>query len=194
MDPQDFTARIQDMKTLMYRICCTQLANQSDREEAVQECVAIAWQKLDQLKVKSAFKAWVLRILVNQCHDIQRHNARFIVHKDEALLGNSSEVAPAWEIQADVSFPTEESRALHDALFRLPGDQRIVLALYYLGGFSTREIAKICGVRPGAVRTRMTRGRERLREMLGDSIPKATNYDLETPLKQPLLEGGGKDV
>ena len=53
-----------------------------------------------------------------------------------------------------------------EELFALPPADRAVLHLYYYEGYTTDEIARITGQRPGTVRTRLSRAREKLRRLL----------------------------
>ena len=55
---------------------------------------------------------------------------------------------------------------LHNALIQLPDKYQKPLVLFYYGGLSTDEIAEVLKIKPNAVRARMTRGRQMLKEML----------------------------
>jgi RNA polymerase sigma-70 factor (ECF subfamily) len=134
MRASDFTLRIQGMTELMYRVCYSQLSNPGDREEAVQECIGRAWEKLDTLRDERHFQTWVVRILINICHDIQRRNAR-VEPIGDGLLSRHADVRRA---------PCDETRELHDALLALEEGLRLPVVLHYMGGFSTREIARAC--------------------------------------------------
>lgn len=55
-----------------------------------------------------------------------------------------------------------------EELFSLPPQDRAVLHLFYYEGYSTGEIAQMTGQRPGTVRARLTRARQRLRKLMGE--------------------------
>ena len=59
-----------------------------------------------------------------------------------------------------------ENLALWQAVMTLSGDLRITVTLYYYDGLSIREISRILGISEAAVKTRLSRGRERLRRLL----------------------------
>ena len=79
MTKDDFTVQILDMKKTLYHIACGILRSEADREDAVQECICKAWEKRDSLKNDGAFRAWVTRILINECYDICRRSGKVIV-------------------------------------------------------------------------------------------------------------------
>ena len=67
---------------------------------------------------------------------------------------------------APVQFQTPEQTGLWSALSSLPDGLRVPLYLFYFEELSTQEIARLLSLRPGAVRMRLSRGREHLRELL----------------------------
>ena len=67
MTAEEFTVQIMDMKKTLYHVSCGILRSEADREDAVQECICKAWEKRDSLKSAGAFRAWVTRILINEC-------------------------------------------------------------------------------------------------------------------------------
>ncbi len=138
------------MMQTLYRVSYTQLSQSCDRDEAVQECLYKAWKKRHQLKDERHMQTWVIRILINECHNIQRKRRR------ELPLGELPErVAPA---DTDVE--------LHDALFSLDEKLRLPILLHYIEGFSIKEVAQILRMPQGTVKSRMLRGRQKLKKIL----------------------------
>ena len=72
MTGETFEASVKDMVQTLYRISCSQLSIEADREDAVQEALRRAWEKRASLKNESFFRTWLIRILLNVCHDIQK--------------------------------------------------------------------------------------------------------------------------
>ena len=64
--------------------------------------------------------------------------------------------------------PGPEERQEVEELFSLPPKDRAVLHLFYYEGYSTQDIAQITGLSPGAVRSRLTRAREKLRKAMAE--------------------------
>lgn len=72
MQNEDFTRAILSMTDTLYRVAATQLRTPADREDAVQECLRKAWEKRNTLRQERYLQTWVIRILLNECHTIQR--------------------------------------------------------------------------------------------------------------------------
>ena len=100
-------------------------------------------------------KAWLLRVTVNCARKLHAAPWRRLTEPLSDLL----------------AAPEPEESGLWDALQRLRPEDRTVLHLYYYEELSTGEIARLLGCRPGTVRSRLTRARERLREQYKEDSP-----------------------
>lgn len=150
MTSDKFSTQIVAMMQTLYRVSYAQLSQGCDRDEAVQECLYKAWQKRHQLKDEQFMQTWVIRILINECHNIQRKR------------GNE---LPLNELPERVA-PADADSELHDALFSLDETLRMPIMLHYIEGFSTSEIARILRWPEGTVKSRMRRGRQALKKIL----------------------------
>jgi len=146
----EFSNRIVSMMQTLYRVSYTQLSQSCDRDEAVQECLCKAWQKRKQLNDERFMQTWVIRILINECHNIQKKRMR------ESPLEELPERAA----------PKDADFELHDALLKLDETVRLPIQLHYMEGFSISEIARILRCPEGTVKTRMLRGRQELKNSL----------------------------
>ena len=155
MTKDDFAVQIMDMKKTLYHVACGILRSEADREDAVQECILKAWEKRDSLKNDAAFRSWVTRILINECYDICRRSSKIIVMDElpEAVA------------------PEMDNRDLRDAIGKLEDIYRLPILLFYVEGFSIREISRILQIPEGTVKSRLHAGRGKLRTMLGEEVP-----------------------
>ena len=78
MDRQELGQRIVDWTPLLYHVACGLLSGESDREDAVQSAIEKAWRKADSLREPNKLKPWLVRILVNECHEVLRRRKREI--------------------------------------------------------------------------------------------------------------------
>ena len=124
MTAEEFTVQIMDMKKTLYHVSCGILRSEADREDAVQECICKAWEKRNSLKSEGAFRAWVTRILINECYDICRRGSKIV------LLDEMPEAVA----------PESGDRELRDAVMGLDEIYRMPILLFYVEGFSIREI------------------------------------------------------
>jgi len=143
------------MTQTLYRVSYAHLSQSCDRNDAVQECLCRAWQKRHQLKDACYMQTWVIRILINACHDIQRKRGREVPGPGDAWA-----TLPAAPPDADVE--------LHDALLRLEPALRVPIVLHYMEGYAIREIAQILRLPEGTIKTRMASGRRALKHMLSE--------------------------
>jgi len=169
MTDEEFMEQIEAITETLYRVSYSKLSQKCDRDDAIQETIIKAWTKRHALKDIRLLKAWMVRILINECNNIYRKRKR------ETLYGEMPErIAP----------PDGDSE-LHDALFRLDETLRMPVVMHYMEGFSVREIAEICGLPTTTVKWRMLKARKELARMLGGE---KGDYDYKEGYKPCLKE------
>ena len=155
MTGETFEESVTDMMQTLYRVTCSQLSVEADREDAVQEALRRAWEKKDSLINESYFRTWMVRILLNVCHDIQRERQRMI---------------PAASVPEPPPGSGTPSIDLKECLLRLEERERIPILLYYLEGYDIREIASVLRIPQGTVKSRLKRGRGQLRDICREEV------------------------
>lgn len=140
------------------RYAYSYLHNQSDTEEVLQDTL------IQFLKTRPVFesdeheKAWLLRVAGNLCKNRLKYNRlRQTDELREELIAEQRE---------DLSF-------IWDAVQALPVQYREVIHLFYREGYSTREISQILGRKEATIRSDLSRGRGKLKELLKEA------YDFE---------------
>ena len=152
MHQAEFAARIMDMQQTLYRVSYSFLSQESDREDAVQECICKAWAKCRMLRDDRLFQTWVVRILINECHNIGRRMKRVMV-TDEI---------------PERAAPPGADEALHDAILTLDETLRTPLVLHYIEGYDVKEISDMMRLPAGTVKSRLFRARNRMKELLNE--------------------------
>lgn len=134
-------------------------------EDATQEAFIAAWRNLKNLR--GAFRPWLMRIASNACTDeLRRRGRRPSSSLDSALDEGVPEPADS-EPSPDTSLlQGEVRRQVEEALQDLPADQRVAVVLSDLHGFDYAEVAEITKTSLGTVKSRISRGRTRLRTAL----------------------------
>ena len=150
MTNEEFAKIVTDTAAVMYRVSKSILKNDEDCEDAVQEAIAKAFSKLWSLKNESFAKTWLIRIVINECYSILRKKKISFYNKEITLE------------EADSNDYSE----LYKALNELPADYRVTVVLYYIEGYSVKETAQILKVTEGTVKSRLSRGRKKLRGFL----------------------------
>ena len=124
-------------------------------EEVVQETLLRAWKSLDALREDSAAKSWLLTI-------VRRENARYFARKRLETVDIDSLTPGQSAMLAESEDPNLAT--MRQAIFRLEDDYREPLVLQVLMGHSTKEIAELMSIKPGAVLTRLHRARIKLKD------------------------------
>ena len=140
----DIESVIHSYGNMLFRLCLIMLGNTNDAEDAVQEVVIKYLQKAPKFENTEHEKAWLIKVSTNQCKDILRFRSR-------------NQMADIDQIKECVK--EESDSEIIDALMTLPEKYKIVLILYYVEGYSTKEIAGVIGKTPSAVKMRLKKGR-----------------------------------
>lgn len=156
----------------VFGVCLRLLSDASLAEDAAQDTFIRAWGAIDSFR-GGVVRPWLLRIATNRSYDLLRARSR---RPASSLDAEAFEVEPAWTSQAVMNegpethaTRTELSGYLERALATLPDDQRLAIVLSDVQGYGYDEIAEICGVAVGTVKSRISRGRARLRDLLQSS-------------------------
>ena len=129
-------------------------------DDLVQDCLARALGKLDLWQEGTDLRAWLFTILHNQYVNQVRRAVR------EGVAVGLSETEPMLT-QAPHQGKRLELRDLERAIAKLPDEQRSVLLLVGLEGMRYEEVAEMLDVPIGTVRSRLSRGRDALRRLMG---------------------------
>jgi len=147
-----FQAEISRIEKLMYRVSRSYLTSDEDAADAVQETLMKAWEKRNGLRNPAQFKPWVMRILTNQCKDMLRRRSR-------------KSFFPLEETTVAVEMP-ECQPPVWEAIAALKPEQRLVVTLHYVDGYSVGEMAAMLGIPANTIKTRMRSARKRLSQTL----------------------------
>jgi RNA polymerase sigma factor (sigma-70 family) len=143
----------------MTRVCFLICADLDLADEAVQTAWLIAWRKLKGLRDPSRLRPWLVSIAANEARQLLRRRRRSPVIEIDVMDALAAGSDPAGRI-GDLD--------LTNALARLDPDDRALLALRYVAGFDSTELARATGRSPSGTRARLARLLDRLRKDLGD--------------------------
>lgn len=142
------------------RAFAVSLVGRHDRaDDLVQDTIMKAWAKQESFEIGTNIKAWLIKILLNSFYSQMRKNGREVQDSDGILTERLS-VHPAQHGALDL-------QDFRNALNRLPPDQREAIILVGASGFSYEEAAEICNCAVGTIKSRVSRARQRLQELLG---------------------------
>jgi RNA polymerase sigma-70 factor (ECF subfamily) len=177
-DVESFNALVRLYEGRIYTLCYRMLGDSESAADTTQDALLSAFRNLKSFRGGS-FRSWLLRIATNACYDVLRaRKRRPAISLDAAVAEQDDDAAPLQiadpgETPDDFTLRRELARAIEHGLAALPEEQRIIIILSDIQGLAYDEIAQIVGINLGTVKSRLSRGRTRLRDILrsGELIP-----------------------
>jgi RNA polymerase sigma-70 factor, ECF subfamily len=151
--------------------------NWHDAEDVLQDAMLRAFSHLKDFQEKSSFSTWVTRIAINSALMMLRKKRVCQEMPFESIDGSGDNYearepkSPAEDPESQLA-RKEREELLNDAILRLPHSLREVVELRRVRGYSTKEIAHALGISVPAVKSRLSRARATLREVL---LPASSN-------------------
>ena len=167
-DLESFNRLVDHYQGLVYNLALRMLHDPSSAEDVAQETFLSAYQHIQSFRGGS-FRAWLLRITVNACNDLFRRAARHPQVSLEQVLDSAGSAAEAPNPNRgpeDTALQSEQQRVLARLLLELPPDLRAAVVLSDVQGLSYEEIATATNEALGTVKSRLSRGRARMRDLL----------------------------
>ena len=152
MERQAFMDAVAQHQDMVYRIALHWFGIPQDAEDAVQEVFLRLYLREGPFDSPEHLRRWLLRVTVNVCKD--------------ALKSPWRKRRVSMESIPEPVFEEPEQRELYREVLALPEKYRTVLGLYYYEELSTKEIAVLLNIRQTAVTTRLSRGRDLLKQRL----------------------------
>lgn len=153
-----FTELILNIQNDLYRIGKTRLNEDADIKDAIQETMVNAYNNLKSLKDISNFKAWIIKILINECNKIYMRNA-----KKEKLLEKITNKKktnyydnPVDDINSKINFDF--------IISNLNFQEKLIITLHYNSGYSCSEIADILNMNMNTVKSKLKRAKDKVRK------------------------------
>ncbi len=167
-----FNQLILHYQGIAYNVAYRMVGDGDTASDATQDSFIKAFQRIDQYRGGS-FKAWLLRIVTNTCYDTLRAQKRRpasslesaddddeMDSEHDARLIDRAERPDAWVLRRELAV------YIQAAIEQLPEDQRATLVLADIEGLDYQEIADATGVALGTVKSRLSRARAKVRDLL----------------------------
>lgn len=158
-DKSAFQVLVKRHKEKVRNIIYMTMNNSAMVDDIAQDVFITIYKNLKHFRFESLFTTWLYRITVNKCKDyIRRMNVRKIF----SPLDDGFDVS---EHQSPVE-NNDVSKIVMDAISKLPVKLKMPLILKDIEGFSYQEISETLNCEMGTVKSRIFRGREKLKEIL----------------------------
>ena len=141
------------MRHELYKIARCRLSCEDDIEDAVQETMIETFRSIKKLRKQESYKKWIIKILINKCNHIYKKN------KDRNISFENVEVKTLYQNK----YEQLEELDFYSILNGLKYEERMILTLFYLEDYSIKEISKLMKLNENTVKTKLKRGKEKIR-------------------------------
>lgn len=146
----------------LYRIALVNLKNQHDASDAVSDAVLEAYSSIKNLRDEKAFKAWIIKILTVKIKNKQKE---YIKKRDYQKDFDELDEEKCVE-QGNPNEINYGGLEIMEVFGRLSEEERLILSLSVVSGYTSEEIAKTTGLSANTVRSKAARAKIKLRQML----------------------------
>ena len=162
-DKQAFNDLIEENKFKIYKTAKSILGNEDDVCDAIQDSLIRAYRGIKNLKNNEFFSTWLIRIVINKCYDIyNKQKSRNTVDISEA---NDEELRV---------YDSYNELGINSIVNSLDEDIKTVTVMFYYDDLSVKDISEVLGIPEGTVKSRLSRARTKLYEILS----KEGEYDV----------------
>ena len=151
-DIQAFSRLYESCYKDMYRFALYNLGHEEDAKDAVSDTVLAAFENIGKLRDAEAFKAWIFRILFNQCVKRRKQYAMKTEELPEALPAEEPDTAGAMDVRR--------------AFESLPQEDRMIVSMAVFAGYNSSEIGRIMKKNANTVRSRLSRSMGKMQKLL----------------------------
>lgn len=167
-DEASFEALIFSCKGKAYSIAFRYLRDKEDAMDVLQESFIKIYRHLSKFNFESSFDTWVYRIVINTCNDLLK-KAKSRPPSESIYMNHESnyhvEIADKGLLPEEKLIKKEESAYILECLDKLQQEQREILILRDIQGFSYEEISGLLKINLGTVKSRISRARENLKKI-----------------------------
>jgi RNA polymerase sigma-70 factor (ECF subfamily) len=150
----------------MFTVACRYLEDTEEAKDAMQEGFLKAFLNIDKYEPTATFGAWLKRIIINQCLDTLKKRRLDMVDNTVDILQVIDD--ENWEFDSAIS-----KADILVAIERLKAKYKIVIQLYLIEGYDHEEISEILNIPVKTSRTQLSRGKQKLRELLNPQYNEA---------------------
>ena len=144
-------------KNMVYRLAISYLKNPIDAEDIVQNVFLKLHKNLKKIDNEEYLKNWLIKVTINEC---KTNLLSYYKRKVRLFMNNEED---------QIKDNTKNNEVLN-SIFLLPKQDRLIIHLYYYENYKVKEIAKILNMKENAVKQRLFRDREKLRDILKEEL------------------------
>jgi RNA polymerase sigma-70 factor (ECF subfamily) len=175
-DPDAFATLFTRHRDRLWAVALRTMGNPHDAADGLQDGLVAAYRRADSFRGDAAVTTWLHRVVVNACLDrlraakVRRADALPDDLDDHRDRGSSYTSTSPVDDPVQAAITDDRRRAVLAALATLPAEQRAALVLVDMEGYPVSEVAVMLDCAEGTVKSRCSRGRERLAGLLRDRL------------------------
>lgn len=154
---EDYTRIFNLFKNDVYRLAFSYTKNYFDSDDIVQSVFIKLYNNFDKFEDDIGIKKWLTKVTINEC-------------KTLFLSAWKRKIFPITDKEENMAIDIKKDSSLIDSFFQLPKKYRIVLFLFYYEDYKIKEIAEMLKVKEATIKTRISRGRSLLKNVLKGGI------------------------
>ncbi len=159
-DKEAFSDLIEWLKMDLYKIAKTKLQSEDDIADAIQDTIISAYQSISKLKKLEKFKEWLIKILINKCNDIYKKRKKVKSFSLDSMAEETYSFCPK-------EFGSIE---IEDVLQSLSEEEKLIITLYYLEDYTSKEIASLLGKNENTIKTKIARAKAKIKNYFRGGI------------------------
>ena len=152
LDTAQFNAYAAKYMDTVFRLAFSMLKSPADADDVTQNVLLSLYRTDYQFESDDHVRSWLMKVTVNECRKVWRRPFRRHENIDDYA--------------ETLAFEDPSYRDLFEAILRLDRDKRTVIVLYYIEGYSLKEISEILGIPSATAGTRLARARAKLAQYL----------------------------
>lgn len=164
MDKELFWKLLEPVHPKAEAFCRKLAGNRDDGDDLYQEALLTAMRKFESLKELSAFRPWLFRIMVNSYKNLNRESW----WRRRVMLGRGG---AEMDLSNDPTTEYQTRRWLNMALSALSSEDRAIVVLYEIEGWSVADLTDMLGKPEGTIKARLFRARRKMRKSLERCLP-----------------------
>ena len=154
---EEYTRIFNLFKNDVYRLAFSYTKNYLESDDIVQSVFIKLYKNFDKFEDDICIKKWLIKVTINEC-------------KTLFLSAWKRKIFSITDKEENVAIDKQKDSNLIDSLFQLPKKYRIVLFLFYYEDYKIKEIAEILNIKESTIKTRLSRGRTLLKDVLKGGI------------------------
>lgn len=151
-DTHKFAQMYETVYIDLYRFALCLMKNKQDAEDAVGEAVLKAYENVRKLKDENAFKSWIFTITANTCKRKLKEATKRRNESIESTLTDTASEVVDYEMSMDV----------RKAITVLDEEEQLIIGLSVFGGYNSKEIGRMLGIKDNTVRSKKLRALEKM--------------------------------